>query len=46
MKEQKKENQFSGMTLEQIILEAKKQILHSAVLALAALIVIGVACYA
>lgn len=46
MKEQKKENQFSGMTREEIILEAKKQILHSAVLALAALIVIGVACYA
>ena len=46
MKEQKKENQFSGMTREQVILEAKKQILHSAVLALAALIVIGVACYA
>lgn len=46
MKEQKKENQFSGMTREQIILEAKKQILHSAVLALAALVVIGVACYA
>ncbi|MCI7727356.1 MAG: hypothetical protein MSH58_09535 [Clostridiales bacterium] len=46
MKEQKKENQFSSMTREQIILEAKKQILHSAVLALAALIVIGVACYA
>ena len=46
MKEQKKENQFSGMTREEIIQEAKKQILHSAVLALAALIVIGVACYA
>lgn len=43
---EQKENQFSGMTREQIILEAKKQILHSAVLALAALIVIGVACYA
>ena len=40
------ENRFSGMTREEIILEAKKQILHSAVLALAALIVIGVACYA
>ena len=46
MKERKKENRFSGMTREEIILEAKKQILHSAVLALAALIVIGVACYA
>ena len=46
MKEQKSENRFSGMTREEIILEAKKQILHSAVLALAALIVIGVACYA
>lgn len=43
---EQKENQFSGMTREEIILEAKKQILHSAVLALAALIVIGVACYA
>lgn len=46
MEEKKQENQFSGMTREEIILEAKKQILHSAVLALAALIVIGVACYA
>lgn len=46
MEEKKPENQFSGMTREEIILEAKKQILHSAVLALAALIVIGVACYA
>lgn len=46
MKEKKQENQFSGMTREEIILEARKQILHSAVLALAALIVIGVACYA
>lgn len=43
---EQKENRFSGMTREEIILEAKKQILHSAVLALAALIVIGVACYA
>ena len=43
---EQKENQFSGMTREEIILEARKQILHSAVLALAALIVIGVACYA
>lgn len=46
MKEQKKENQFSGMTREEIILEARRQIFRSAVLALAALIVIGVACYA
>ena len=46
MEEKKQENQFSGMTREEIILEARKQILHSAVLALAALIVIGVACYA
>lgn len=46
MKEQKQENQFSGMTREEIVLEARKQILRSAVLALAALIVIGVACYA
>lgn len=46
MEEKKQENQFSGMTREEIILEAKKQILHSAVLALAALIVIAVACYA
>ena len=43
---EQKENRFSGMTREEIILEAKKQILHSAVLALAALIVIGMACYA
>lgn len=43
---EQKENQFSGMTREEIILEAKKQILHSALLALAALIVIGVASYA
>ena len=43
---EQKENQFSGMTRQEIILEARKQILHSAVLALAALIVIGVACYA
>ena len=46
MEEKKQENQFSGMTREEILLEARKQILHSAVLALAALIVIGVACYA
>ena len=46
MKEQKRENQFSGMTREEILLEARRQILRSAVLALAALIVIGVACYA
>lgn len=46
MENQKKESQFSGMTREEIIRQARKQILHSAVLALAALIVIGVACYA
>lgn len=44
--QQNKENRFSGMTREEIVLEARKQILHSALLALAALIVIGVACYA
>lgn len=43
---EQKENRFSGMTREEIILEAKKQIVRSAFLALAALIVIGVACYA
>lgn len=46
MQKQKRENPFSGMSREKIILEAKKQILHSALLALAALVVIGVACYA
>ena len=46
MKEQNQDNRFSGMTREEVIQEAKKQIVHSAVLALAALIVIGVACYA
>ena len=46
MKERKKENRFSGMTPEEIKLEAKRQIVRSTFLALAALIVIGVACYA
>ena len=41
-----KENRFSGMTPEEIKLEAQRQIVRSAFLALAALIVIGVACYA
>lgn len=44
--EEQKENRFSGMTPEEIRLEAKRQIVRSAFLALAALIVIGVACYA
>lgn len=43
---EQKENRFSGMTPEEIRLEAKRQIVRSAFLALAALIVIGVACYA
>ena len=43
---EQKENRFSGMTPEEIKLEAKRQIVRSAFLALAALIVIGVACYA
>ena len=46
MKEKNRENPFAGMTREEIIQEAKRQILRSAVLALAALAVIGVACYA
>lgn len=43
---EQKENRFSGMTPEEIKLEAQRQIVRSAFLALAALIVIGVACYA
>lgn len=43
---EQKENRFSGMTPEEIRLEAQRQIVRSAFLALAALIVIGVACYA
>lgn len=46
MENKKKKNQFSGMTREEIIQESRKQIMHSAVLALVALIVIGVAAYA
>ena len=43
---EQKENRFSGMTPEEIKLEAQRQIVRSAFLALAALVVIGVACYA
>lgn len=43
---QDKENRFSGMTPAEIKLEARRQIVRSTFLALAALIVIGVACYA
>lgn len=43
---QDKENRFSGMTPEEIKLEARRQIVRSTFLALAALIVIVVACYA
>lgn len=46
MKEQEKENRFSGMPREEIYREARKQIARSALLALAALVVIAVACYA
>lgn len=46
MENKKKKNQFSGMTREEIIQESRKQIMHSTVLALVALIVIGVAAYA
>lgn len=46
MENKKKKNQFSGMTREEIIQESRKQIMHSAMLALVALIVIGVAAYA
>lgn len=46
MEKRKKENRFSGMTREETLRQARKQILRSAVMALAALIVIGIACYA
>ena len=41
-----KNNRFSGMTRAELEKEARKQIVHSGLLALAALIVIAVACYA
>ena len=44
MAEQK--NRFSGMSRAELEKEARKQIIHSGLLALAALIVIAVACYA
>ncbi len=41
-----KNNRFSGMSRAELEREARKQIVHSGLLALAALIVIAVACYA
>ena len=41
-----KNNRFSGMSRAELEKEARKQIVHSGLLALAALIVIAVACYA
>lgn len=46
MEEQNQDNRFSGMSRQETLREARRQIFHSGMLALAALVVIAVACYA